>query len=425
MARNSTTTTTVGAAAVGSAAPSTLRPTVPIMIALIGAVALPPLAIDMYLPSLPEISDVFDASVGTSQLTLTAFLLMLGIGQLVAGPLTDAVGRRRPLLIGLVIFVVGSVLAATASSIGVLLAARLVQGIGGSLAVVVANSSVRDFSSGDGATKLYALMMGVVGIAPVIAPTIGGFVDTAFGWRAIFWTLAVLGLLLIGMALAMLPESLAPQRRSPLRLGAVFSVYGDFVRNPRFAVPAAALIAMFGLLFAYIGGASYIYQGDFGLSVSSFGLAFGATGVAMMIATLAVNRLSSRFRSATLALIGGVTATIGAFASIAMVLAAAPFPAFLSAIFVLVFGLGMSEPALMGQAMTASDSGSGQAAALLGAAQFLLGAAATAIAGIVAAAGPLPWTVLLAAFAVLGLALMLAGTRAAKATATSRDDAGS
>ncbi len=146
------TTTTARAGAIGAA-----RPTAPIMLALIGAVALPPLAIDMYLPSLPEISEVFSAPVGISQLTLTSFLLMLGIGQLVAGPpLSDAVGRRRPLILGLMIFIAGSVLAALSPSIGVLLAARIIQGVGGSLAVVVANSSVRDLSSGDGATRLYA-----------------------------------------------------------------------------------------------------------------------------------------------------------------------------------------------------------------------------------------------------------------------------
>lgn len=232
----------------------------------------------MYLPSLPEISASLAAPVGIAQLTLTIFLLMLGVGQLVGGPVTDAVGRRRPLLLGLALFALGSVIAALAPSIEVLLAARIPQGAGGALAVVVANSSVRDLASGDGATKLYALMIGAVGVAPVIAPTIGGFMDTAWGWRAVFWVLAGAGLVLMGLALLVLPETLSPQRRAALRLGAAFSVYRSLLRTPRFTVPSLALIMLLALLFAYIGGASYVYQQDFGLTASSFGLAFGATG---------------------------------------------------------------------------------------------------------------------------------------------------
>ena len=137
----------------------------------------------------------------------------------------------------------------------------------------------------------------------------------------------------------------------------------------------------------------------------------------MLLATLLVSRLSARFSAVSLALTGGAVATSGAIGSILAVLAEAPFPALLGSIMVLVFGLGISEPVLMGEAMNASDTGSGQAAALLGAAQFLLGAVATVIAGVVAAAGPLPWTLLLAGFAVLSLALVLLGLRATRSGA--------
>ncbi|MGO1600379.1 MAG: MFS transporter [Brachybacterium sp.] len=265
--------------------------------------------------------------------------------------------------------------------------------------------------------RRWGVRRATVGIAPVLAPTLGGFVDSMLGWRAVFWILALLGVLLTGLVLTMVPESLAPQRRTPLRLGAAFSVYADFARNPRFTVPAVAMIALLGLLFAYIGGASYVYQGDYGLSPGIFGLAFGASGVAMLLATLLVSRLSTRFSAASLALTGGAVATSGALGSIVAALTGAPFPALLGSIMVLVFGLGISEPVLMGEAMNASDTGSGQAAALLGAAQFLLGAVATVIAGIVAAAGPLPWTLLLAGFAVLSLALVLLGLRATRSGA--------
>ncbi|HRL81270.1 MAG TPA: MFS transporter, partial [Propioniciclava sp.] len=242
------------------------------------------------------------------------------------------------------------------------------------------------------------------------------YLDVAFGWRSVFWLLTGLGAVLIVGVLALLPETLPPGGRSPLRLGATFATYRDLVRNPGFAYPAVALIAMFGLLFSYIGGSSYVYQGAFGLTPSAFGLAFGACGVAMMFATLAVHRLAARFGSVRLALAGGTIALAGSLGAAVLVVANAPFAGFLAAIVAVAFGIGLTEPALMGRAMAAPKRGTGQAAALLGSAQFLLGAAATAIAGIVAAQGALPWTLLLALFAAVVLALTWAGARGARAT---------
>lgn len=385
-----------------------------VMVALIGAAALPPLATDMYLASLPEISTVFAVPVSISQLTLTLFLLVLGVGQLIAGPVSDAVGRRKPMLIGFAAFVVGSVLAALAPTMTVLLVARLLQGAGGAITVVVANSSVRDHASGAAATKLYAVLMSVVAIAPVLAPTIGGFIDSAFGWRAIFWTLAVLGsVLFLGSALR-LRESLPARRRSSLALRSTFHGYAELVRNPAFVLPSAALVAMFGVLFSYIGGASYVYQNAYGLDASTFGLVFGASGLAMMLSTLLVNRLTARFSPMSLARAGTVGAVVGALGAAAAVAAGAPFWVLLVAITLAVLGLGLCEPTLMGAAMTATDERMGQAAALLGAAQFILGAIATLFAGPLAEASPLGWTFLLAGFAVLGLVLTLVARRHAR-----------
>ena len=384
-----------------------------VVFALTGAAALPPLAIDMYLSSMPEISEVFGVPVGVSQLTLTLFLLVLGVGQLVAGPITDAVGRKKPLIIGLSVFVVGSVLAAVAPTMVVLLAARLIQGAGGAIAVVVANSSVRDHASGAAATRLYAVLMSVVAIAPIVAPTVGGFIDTFLGWRAVFWVLAGIGAVLaLGSAL-LLDESLPAARRTPLALKSAFGEYGRLLTSRAFVLPAAALAAMFCMLFSYIGGSSYVYQNHYGLNASTFGVVFGASGVAMLVGSVLVNRLTGRFSSRTFAVTGTLVALLGVAGAALAVAANAPFGLLIAGIVTAVLGLGLCNPALMGQAMSASPHSSGQAAAVLGGAQFVLGAAATVIVGPLAEASALAWTLALVVFAALGSTLALVARRSA------------
>lgn len=376
-----------------------------IVLVLTGAAALPPLAIDMYLASLPEISRVFDVPVSISQLTLTLFLLMLGVGQLIAGPVTDAVGRKKPLVTGLAVFAAGGVLAALAPTMGFLIFARLLQGAGGSIAVVVAYSSIRDHASGSAATKLYAVLMSVVGIAPVIAPTVGGFIDELFGWRAIFWALAALGVLLVLGAVMLMPESLPPARREPLALGASFRSYRVLLGTRAFVVPAAALVTFFGLLFAYIGGSSYVYQGHYGLSAGEFGVVFGASGLAMLVGTVLVNRLSGHFASLAIALAGGLITVVGAVAAVIAVSASSAFAPLLIAVVVTLFGLGLTEPALMGESMSSLQRNAGQAAALLGGSQFLLGAVATILIAPVSEASPAMWALVLVGCAVVGTVL--------------------
>lgn len=384
-----------------------------VIASLIGAAALPPLAIDMYLPSLPEIGETFNAPASLTQWTLTIFLLTLGLGQLIAGPLSDAIGRRKPMLVGLVLFIAGSVLAAVAPSITVLLVARFLQGLGGSMAVVVANSSVRDYASGASATRLYALLMSATAIAPVIAPTIGGYLDAIFGWRGVFATLAILGVALILSVMFGLRESLPSAKRAPMAFGPTFRGFGALLTNPAFLLPAAALIAMFGLLFSYIGGSSYIYQDEFGLSPTTFGLVFGASGLALMLGSLLVNRLSRRFSTLSIGLFGHTLVLIAGAGAIVSTATDAEFSVLLTCIITILFGLGLCDPVQMGAAMSAPDRGAGQAASLLGSVQFVLvlGAGATAIAGFTAEAGTFSWTLLLAGWAVIGMILALAHWR--------------
>lgn len=376
---------------------------------LVPVVILPPLAIDMYLVSLPEITELFDVPVGLSQLSLTGFLLMLGLGQLLAGPLTDAMGRRTPMLVGLAVFVVGSVIAAVATTMTVFILARLLQGAGGATAVVVAYSAVRDLTSGAAATRVYALFAGVGAAAPIIAPAIGGVINVTLGWRAIFWVLAATGTALLTLAGSSLRESLPRDLRTPFRTSTSMRGYLPLVASRQFRLPALALAAMFGFLFAYIGGAVYVYQGEFGLDAATFGLVFGATGATMLVSAVLVNRLSSRVPSEAFGLTGTILALGGSVGAAVVVAASAPFPWLVVLLAVALLGLGLCEPAFVGTAMTAAPHGAGRAAALLGSTRYVLGAGTTLLAGPLAASSALAWTLCLVVCALLALILALAG----------------
>lgn len=368
-------------------------------------VALLPFAADMYLSSLPAIGADFSAPVWATQLTLTGFLLVLGLGQLVAGPITDAIGRRGPLLVGLGLFVAGSVLAAVAPSIGVLVAGRIVQGIGGALAVVVANSSVRDRVVGLAATRLYAVLMTVAGLAPVVAPAAGGLIEQHLGWRSVFVVLGLLGALVAASAAVFQSESLPAEHRTPFTPAPVLRAYRDLVRTRDFVRPLAAISALFMMLFAYIGGASYVYQARYGLDPAAFGLVFGGTGIAFLLGAVAAHRMAASSDLRRQSLAGGFIALAGALLAAIGTGTSVGLPVVIAGMAVGLFGLGIAEPALMSWCMSSVRSNTGSAAALIGASQYGLGAVATVVAGIAAAGGPAVWAALVAAFALVSVAI--------------------
>ncbi|HZE04452.1 MAG TPA: MFS transporter, partial [Solirubrobacteraceae bacterium] len=186
------------------------RPT-PRQIVILGALsAFGPLSLDMYIPGLPSLTRQLGATASAGQLTVTGCMLGLGLGQLVAGPVSDALGRRRPLLTGLVGYAIASVLCAVAPSITVLVIVRLLQGMAGGVGIVIARAIVRDLSEGETAARVFSLLMAITGVAPVCAPLIGGQVLLITSWRGVFVILGVIGVPLIAGAWAWLPETLPP-----------------------------------------------------------------------------------------------------------------------------------------------------------------------------------------------------------------------
>lgn len=372
---------------------------------------LGPAAIDMYLPSLPVMATELGASFSTMQLTLTVFLLAMGAGQLVFGPVIDALGRRRPLLLAVLMFVVSSLWAAAASSVESLIVARFIQGLAASLALVTAMSSVRDVAEGVAAAQLFALLMTIQGLGPVLAPALGGLIGHSYGWRAVFVTLALLGAGVLTNCLVNLNETLPREKRSALRMAGMLRTYIEIVSSPRFVLPGLSLALVFFFLFSYIGGASYVYQSSYGLSSRDFGLVFGATGMAVLLGALGSAKLVTRFRIETLALMGVVAMLVGALTGLVSSLSGLGLPGIVAGMFLALGGLGIAEATLMSIALATRSTALGASAAVLGAVPLVLGAAATPLTAMMAANGPAHWLGFLTLAGVLAVALTCASAR--------------
>lgn len=391
----------------------THSPSVPASIAVaLGLVTLlGPAAIDMYLPSIPVIASDMGTNYAAVQITLTVFLLAMGAGQLFFGPVIDAFGRRRPLLIAIVAFIASSVWAASAQSVESLILARSLQGLAASLALVTAMSSVRDVAEGVAAAQLFALLMTVQGLGPVLAPALGGLIGEGLGWRAVFLTLAALGVVVLVNTVIQLRETLPIEKRASLNVMSVMRTYVEIVSFRAFLLPALSLSFAFFFLFAYIGGAAYAYQTGYGLSSRDFGLVFGATGFAVLVGAMGSGKLVTRFRIEMLALGGVLAMFTGAIIGLVSALTSIGLPGIVVGMFIALGGLGIAEATLMSIAFAARSTALGASAAILGAFPLMVGAASTSLAAVVVEMGVVHWLCFLTVAGLMAVILTLASVR--------------
>lgn len=375
---------------------------------------LGPSAIDMYLASLPDMAKELNASAMQIQLTLTVFLMAMGLGQLISGPVIDAFGRRKPLLIAILLFVFCSVWASCSESIITLLWARFFQGLAASMTLVVAISTVRDLSSGTQAAKLFALLMTIEGLAPVLAPAVGGYVDAHAGWAAVMLVLALMGLIAFINTWFTLPESLPESKRQPLKPALVLNTYARLLTDRYFMLPALSLSAAFFFLFIYIGGASIVYQSYYALSPDTFGLVFGGTGMAVLAGAVTAGKWVTRISVPVVALRGVLAMVTGAVIAELSGISGMGLTGIVAGMFIAMFGLGVAEATLMSMTMSTQKTSLGSAAAVLGALQLLLSAAATPLAGILSERGSDYWLGFLAFFSIAVLLLTALSIRSAK-----------
>ncbi|TFV71964.1 Bcr/CflA family efflux MFS transporter [Blastococcus sp. CT_GayMR19] len=374
-------------------------------------VALGPLTIDMYLPALPTIRDELGTSSATVQLTLTGTLVGLALGQLVIGPLSDVLGRRRPLLVGTALHVVASVLVLVAPSIAVLGALRVLQGVGTAATAVVALAIVRDLFEGRAAATMLSRLFLVMGVAPVLAPTIGGELLRFTSWRGVFAVLAVYGLLVLALGAFGLRETLPPERRRRGGVAETMRTYGGLFRDRTYV----GLILVAGLtmaaLFTYVSGSSFVYQRQFGLDEQQFGLLFGA-GAVWLIAATQLNPVLLRRWSPAQILVGGTVG--GAAAGGVLVLLAAAEAGGLFGValplWAVLFAAGLALPNAPALALAQYGASAGSAAALLGAVQFGVGAAVSPLVGLLGN-DALAMGMVIVAMLVLAVAVLTAVVR--------------
>jgi MFS transporter, DHA1 family, multidrug resistance protein len=354
------------------------------MIIVLGVmVALGPLTIDMYLPALPKIADDLSVSSSIVQLTLTGTLAGLALGQLIVGPLSDSLGRRRPLMAGIVLHMVASVICMLAPNLVVLGLARVLQGVGAAAAMVVAIAVVGDLFADNAAATVLSRLMLVLGVAPVVAPSLGAAVLLHVSWHWVFTALVILaGALLLVAALA-LPETLPPSHRRPLRVRGIAATYVELLRDARFVI--LVLVAALGMsgLFAYIAGASFVLQGTYGLDQQAFALVFGAGAVALIGATQFNIVLLKRFSPQTITLWALAAALLAAGVFVGLSVAGVGgLAGFVIPVWAILGAMGLVIPNAPAVALSRHPDAAGTAAALLGAAQFGLGAAVAPLVGV-------------------------------------------
>ncbi|MDG9720179.1 multidrug effflux MFS transporter [Streptomyces sp. DH24] len=354
---------------------------------MLGALsAVPPLSMDMYLPALPDVAHTFGSSASSGQLTLTACLAGMALGQLVVGPMSDRWGRRRPLLAGMLIYVVASVSCAVAPSVELLIGFRLLQGLAGAAGVVIARAVVRDLYDGVEMARFFSTLLLVSSLAPVIAPLLGGQVLRFTAWRGVFLVLAAVGVALTAMVWRRLPETLPlERRRGGGVLGALFTMRG-LAADRVFSGYVVVHGFTFGVLFSYIAASPFVIQELYGASPQAFSLVYGLNSLGMMVVgrvngKLLVGRVRLdkvlAFGLSLIAAAGVVMmlVTSGAFGDTGIVPVAC-------CLFVVTSALGMVLPNTNALAMMRTPHAAGSASALVGTATYTMGALGTLLVGL-------------------------------------------
>ncbi|MCX4726927.1 multidrug effflux MFS transporter [Streptomyces sp. NPDC090052] len=382
----------------GLPAPAVARTTgILVTLVLGGLTALPALSMDMYLPALPEVTDALHSPAATVQLTLTACLIGMALGQLVVGPMSDKWGRRRPLLIGMAVYVAATAVCAFAPSVELLIGFRLLQGLAGSAGIVIARAVVRDLYDGLEMARFFSTLMLISGVAPIVAPLIGGQILQITDWRGVFVLLTVVGSLLTLVVWKWLHETLPPERRHTGGVGHALRTMRTLIADRVFTGYLLAGGLAFGALFAYISASPFVVQDIYGASPQMFSLLFGINSVGLVAVgqingKLLVGRVSLDkalgfgLTVITLAATALLLMTSGVFGHVGL------FP-IAAGLFVLMSAMGLAMPNTNAQALMRTPHAAGSASALLGSSTFLLGAVASPLVGIAGEATAAPMAV--------------------------------
>lgn len=335
--------------------------------------AFGPLSMDLYLPQLPQLAASLGTSEALGQATMSACMIGLGLGQLIAGPLSDRFGRRPPLLFGVAAFAILSTICAVAPSIELLLLVRFLQGLAGSAGIVVCLAIARDQFEGVELSRMLSLLFLVSGTAPIIAPVVGGQLATVMDWRGIFWVLGGIGVVLLLVVVVAVPETLDERERHGGGLRALAGHTGTVMRDRLFVSVLCAGAAGGVAFFTYLSMSSFVLQDEFGLSPQTFSLAFAAGALANILGSQS-SRLVVRQWGPLRVYLGGVSATLAASAAFLVIaLTGAGVGGVVAALVGFMLCAGIAGPNGQTLALAHHGARAGTAAALLGMSSFLLG----------------------------------------------------
>ncbi|HVD54347.1 MAG TPA: multidrug effflux MFS transporter [Propionibacteriaceae bacterium] len=363
-------------------APDAPRPPARMVVVLGGLTMFGPLSLDLYLPALPQLADDLNASASAAQLSITACLVGLAVGQLVAGPLSDRLGRKRPLMIGLVAYLLASVACALAPSATVLIALRLIQGLGGAAGIVISRAIARDLYSGSALMIFFSRLLLIAGLAPVLAPILGGQLSRIMSWRGIFGVLAGFGAALLLAGWFGLNETLPPERRVVGGFRRTLQGYNTLLHD-RFFVGCALSSGLAGAtMFAYIAGSTFVLQRIYGMSPQGFSFVFGGISLGLVGAAQVGARIALVWPLTRVLGLGLLINLVGAVAVLGTVISRLPLPVLIGALLVMVSAVGLIFPTANALAMADYPDLAGTASSLQGLSQFVFGAVAAPFVGI-------------------------------------------
>ncbi|WP_288951590.1 multidrug effflux MFS transporter [uncultured Paracoccus sp.] len=336
--------------------------------------AVGPFAIDMYLPALPQVARDLGTSEAKAALTLTSYFIVFGIAQMIYGPMADAVGRKKPLVIGVAIFLVATVAASLAPTIGWLIAARALQGLGAATLMAVPRAVIRDMATGPAAAKMMAAIMIVISVSPMLAPLTGSAVMAWGGWREIVAVLAAAALLRLALILFVLPETLPQAERRPVRLTTMAEGARRLLSDRRFM--GLTMIGGFGMasFFVFLASASFVYTGQYGLSPTGFSLAFAVNAIGFFSASQFAGKLAARYGMERV-----ISLAITGFAGLALLLSVVvmagfdALPVVIAGLFMANACLGLVMPTAMVMSLDPHPDIAGLASSLGGTIQMLTG----------------------------------------------------
>jgi DHA1 family bicyclomycin/chloramphenicol resistance-like MFS transporter len=363
-----------------------------------------PLSLDLYLPALPQLADDLNASASAAQLSITACLVGLAVGQLVAGPMSDRLGRKRPLIIGLLAYVLASVACAFAPSAAILALLRLVQGLAGAAGIVISRAIARDLYSGRALMIFFSRLLLVAGLAPVIAPILGGQLSRIMSWRGIFGVLAGFGAVLLLAGWLGLKETLPPERRIVGGFGRTLQGYNTLLHD-RFFVGCALSSGLAGAtMFAYIAGSTFVLQRIYGMSPQGFSLVFGCISLGLVAAAQGGARIALVWPLTRVLGLGLIVNLLGAAFLLATVIIDLPLAVLIAALVVMVGAVGLIFPTANALAMADYPDLAGTASSLQGLSQFVFGAVAAPLVGIAGEHTALPLGIVTTAVSMCAMA---------------------